>query len=112
MRREGKRIRTEHLEVRALASLLPHPRVGIVVPKHKHTAVERNRLKRRLRELVRTRLLGTLPAMDVVIRTLPDAYAAPFEALERQIERAGERVRRLPVNGRGAGPGGEGSPRP
>jgi ribonuclease P protein component len=70
--------------------------VGIVVPKHKRTAVERNRLKRRLRELVRTRLLGTLPAMDLVIRTLPEAYDAPFDALGRQLERVGERVRRLP----------------
>ena len=71
--------------------------MGIVVPKHKHTAVERNRLKRRLRELVRTRLLGSIPAMDLVIRTLPEAYAAPFDALARELERAGERVRRLPA---------------
>jgi len=76
--------------------------VGIVVPKHKHTAVERNRLKRRLRELVRTRLLGSIPAMDLVIRTLPEAYAAPFDALARELERAGERVRRLPVEAPGA----------
>jgi ribonuclease P protein component len=95
VRREGKRIRTEHLEVRALASLLPHPRVGIVVPKHKHNSVERNRLKRRLRELIRTRLLPELPAMDVVVRTLPDAYSAPFDALAEEIERAGSRIRRL-----------------
>ena len=82
--------------------------MGIVVPKHKHTAVERNRLKRRLRELVRTRLLGTLPAMDLVIRTLPEAYDAPFDVLGRQLERAGERVRRLPAEApqppRGAAP--------
>jgi ribonuclease P protein component len=96
VRREGKRIRTEHLEVRALASLLPHPRVGIVVPKHKHTAVERNLLKRRLRELVRTRLLRSLPAMDVVIRAFPDAYGASFDTLARELERAAERTRRLP----------------
>jgi ribonuclease P protein component len=82
--------------------------VGIVVPKHKHTAVERNRLKRRLRDLVRTRLLGTLPAMDLVIRTLPEAYDAPFDVLGGQLERVGERVRRLPAEAprpaRGAAP--------
>ena len=72
-----------------------------MVPKYKHTAVERNRLKRRLRELVRTRLLGTLPAMDLVIRTLPEAYDAPFDVLGRQLERAGERLRRLPAEAPG-----------
>jgi ribonuclease P protein component len=66
-----------------------------VVPKHKHSSVERNRLKRRLRELVRTRLLPELPAMDVVVRTLPEAYAAPFDALADQIQRVSGRLRRL-----------------
>jgi len=72
--------------------------VGIIVPKHKHGSVERNRLKRRLRELIRTRLLPELsdsPAVDVVVRTLPEAYAAPFDALQEQIGRAGDRIRRL-----------------
>ena len=36
------------------------PRVGIVVPRHQHSAVDRNRLKRRLRELVRLELLPAL----------------------------------------------------
>jgi len=68
------------------------------VPKQKHTSVERNRLKRRLRELVRTRLLdalGALPPADVVIRTFPEAYDASFESLERQVERIAGRLRSL-----------------
>jgi ribonuclease P protein component len=65
-----------------------------VVPKHKHSSVERNRLKRRLRELVRTHLLPELPAMDVVVRTLPEAYAAPFDALADQIQHVSGRLRR------------------
>ena len=85
MRREGKRIRTEHLEVRALASLLPHPRVGFIVPRYKHSAVDRNRLKRRLREIARRSLLPSLPAVDVVVRALPHAYDAPFDALQGQL---------------------------
>ena len=32
-------------------------RVGLIVPRHRQTAVARNRLKRRLRELTRLRLL-------------------------------------------------------
>ena len=98
MRREGKRIRTGNLEVRVLASPLAHPRVGVVVPRFKHTAVERNRLKRRLRELIRLRLLPVLPAVDVVVRPFPPAYALSFEALAMEMERAMRQIaRQYPV---------------
>jgi RNase P protein component len=60
VRQSGTRIRVEYLDVRAMPSALPHARVGFVVPKYGHTSVDRNRLKRRLRELVRTRLLPSL----------------------------------------------------
>ena len=96
VRQEGKRIRTEFFEVRVAASLLPHPRVGIVVPKYKQSSVDRNRLKRRMRELARTRWLHWLPAgADVVLRVVPAAYEATFERLAEQIGRAGERIQRL-----------------
>ncbi len=71
-------------------------RVGLVVPKYKRTGVERNRLKRRLRELVRTRLLPTLPPVDLVIRAMPHAYEAAFEALAADVARAGERIPAFP----------------
>jgi ribonuclease P protein component len=70
--------------------------VGLVVPKQKHSSVERNRLKRRLRELVRTRLLDVLEALppaDVVIRSFPEAYDASFASLERQVEKIAGRLR-------------------
>jgi ribonuclease P protein component len=60
----------------------------LIVPRFKHSAVDRNRLKRRLRELGRLRVLPTdLPA-DVVVRIRPDAYTASFDALQADIERA------------------------
>jgi hypothetical protein len=60
VKRSGTRIRVEYLDVRAMPSAMPHARVGFVVPKYGHSSVDRNRLKRRLRELVRTRLLPSL----------------------------------------------------
>ncbi len=63
-------------------------RVGLVVPRFKHSAVARNRLKRRLRELARLRLLPSDIAADVVLRIRPDAYAATFESLEGDVARA------------------------
>ncbi len=48
-----------------------------------HSAVERNRLKRRLREIVRTQVIALLPAgADVVIRSSSSrVYEVPFAAL-------------------------------
>lgn len=77
-----------HLDVRTLASPLAHPRIGIVVPRHQQSAVDRNRLKRRLRELVRLELLPALrarPAADVAIRARREAYAADVSALRREV---------------------------
>jgi ribonuclease P protein component len=78
-------MQTERLEARALASLFSHPRVGIVVPKHRHKVVARNRVKRRLRELVRTSLLPALGRIDLIIRAKPEAYASTFRELSGDI---------------------------
>ena len=85
MRREGKRVRSDHLDVRALASPLSYPRVGIVVPRFQHTIVERNKLRRRLRELVRAHLLPRMTPQDVLVRAQPPAYSRSFEELEREV---------------------------
>ena len=73
---QGKRFRTKHFDVRILASPRSHPRVAFVVPKYGRTAVNRNRVKRQLREIVRTSILGDLPRVDVVIKAYPNVYTA------------------------------------
>jgi ribonuclease P protein component len=103
VRREGKRVRTALLEVRVLASLLRAPsatahRVGLVVPKHRQTAVARNRLKRRLRELTRAhwpQAFAGMPPRDVALYALPAAYAASFDALRGDVVRLGAKVAAL-----------------
>ena len=85
MRREGKRVRGAHLELRVAASPLSYARVGFIIPKHGQSCVARNRLKRRLRELVRVAVLPTLAPQDLVIRTLPGAYAQSFDALRQDV---------------------------
>lgn len=92
MTREGKRIRTPHLEVRTLASLLHHPRVGFIVPRYKHSAVDRNRLKRRLREVARTRMLPCLAPQDLVIRTRPETYGASLDQLRAELSTVLQRL--------------------
>jgi ribonuclease P protein component len=88
-------MQTERLEARASASLLSHPRAGVVVPKHRHNIVERNQVKRRLRELVRIQLLPGLPRVDVLIRAKPEAYGSSFEQLAADVGTIGEWVSRM-----------------
>ena len=90
MKKAGRRLRTEHLEVRANDSLLSRARAAVVVGKHQHSIVERNRLRRRLRELVRTKLLPAIGGMDLVVRSLPSAYDASFDTLLMEIEKVAE----------------------
>ena len=89
MFQRGKRSRTAHLDVFDSASPLSYPRVGVVVPKHRRTAVERNRLKRRLREVLRTEVMPRLatagaPA-DVLVRARREAYLATFDQLRDEL---------------------------
>jgi len=92
---QGKRLRAKHLDVRILASPLLHPRVGFVVPKYSHSAVDRNQLKRRLREVVRISVLGVLPAVDVVIKARPSAYTASLSTIAEELSRTISNVESL-----------------
>ena len=78
------------------SSPVAHSRLGLVVPKHKRTAVLRNRLKRRLREAGRRELLPRLMqaevALDVMIRTRPEAYDVNYETLRLEVARVAEEL--------------------
>ena len=91
---EGKRFRTAHLDVRALASLRAYARVGVVVPLFGHGAVERNRVKRRLREAVRLRLLPALLPVDLVLKATPAAYRATMAELADEVATLLTRIER------------------
>ena len=80
-------MRTEHLDVRISDSLLSHSRVAVVVGKAGHTIVERNRVRRRLREIVRTRFVPVVKPVDCVIRALESAYQASFAELSDEVEK-------------------------
>jgi ribonuclease P protein component len=62
-------------------------RVAVVVPKYSYTAVRRNKLKRRLRELTRAQLFTRPASCDLVLRARLNAYAATFDQLRADVER-------------------------
>ncbi|MDB4907068.1 MAG: Ribonuclease protein component [Gemmatimonadetes bacterium] len=67
-------------------------RIGIVVPKYTHNSVERNRLKRRLRELLRRTVLPMALPLDVVVRAKREGYSASFDDLARDVEQIRARL--------------------
>ncbi len=97
--RRGKRKKTRHLDVFVSASPVARSRLGLVVPKPRArkargarvhgAAVQRNRLKRRLREIGRVHLLPLMDAggarVDLLVRARPEAYTATFDALRGEL---------------------------
>lgn len=68
--------------------------MAVVVAKFNHTAAERNKLKRRLRELVRKYMLPALAPMDLLVRARREAYGATFAMLSDDIHDATNRLTR------------------
>ncbi|MGE0354926.1 MAG: ribonuclease P protein component [Gemmatimonadales bacterium] len=81
----GRRFRTEHLEVIWVENTAGHPRMGLIVPRFQSSAVARNRLRRRLREIWRREVLPAQPPWDVLVRTRPSAYRVGFRDLRDQL---------------------------
>lgn len=90
----GKRRKTASLDVFLEASPVSHSRFGLIVPKYGHRVVDRNLLKRRLREIGRRQILPRLAAggvkVDVLIRARRRAYDAEFDSLAREAREAVE----------------------
>ncbi len=89
-RGERRRGRLFLLEVLDRGDAAP-ARSGITVTKKQGNAVERNRIRRRIREAVRTHAFRDMAAgNDYVFVGRRDILAAPFAALKRELS---ERIR-------------------
>jgi ribonuclease P protein component len=75
-------------------------RVGFTVSKKVGNAVERNRVRRRLRELVRLRGEAMLPGFDYVFIGRGAALSTPFATFINEFDRALHRVHEKRVEGR------------
>jgi ribonuclease P protein component len=71
-------VQAEHREIRA----------GFVVPRTVGGAVIRNRVKRRLRHLVRDRMGGLPPGSDLVVRARPGAATRSYPELGADLDAA------------------------
>ena len=85
-------MRLTHLDIAWRSNQAGHPRTGTIVPRHQQTAVARNRLRRRLREILRRDVLPGLTAVDLVIRPRRSAYDAVFADLRAEMTEAARRI--------------------
>jgi ribonuclease P protein component len=98
--RRGRRAGRPHLVVHLRSGTDPHPggetapppRAGFVVSKAIGNAVVRNRVKRRLRHLMRDRLALLPTGSLVVVRALPGAAEADHGQLARDLDAALQRL--------------------
>ena len=95
--REGRRIFARNLTAfvrcRGEDETLAGPRVGFTVSRALGGAVERNRMKRRLRAAVRRYLALLDGPVDVVINPKKTLLSAEFASLLLEIEQAFNRIR-------------------
>lgn len=58
----------------------------VVGTKISKSSVERNRIRRRVREIVHARLASAAPGFDVMLLVRPEAKKATFQELESHVE--------------------------
>jgi len=87
--KKGKGFKQDFLFLKAIENDLEDTRVGIVVStKVAKKAVERNLIKRRLREIIRKRLEEIKPGLDIVIITLKGINKkTSFQTIEETIDK-------------------------
>jgi ribonuclease P protein component len=92
IKREGVWIRGENFDVIVARAPGKISRLGLIVPLHSHNVVERNVLKRRLRELMRRKFLPDMrDARDVVVRARKKAYDKDYESVRIELEKIFQR---------------------
>jgi len=72
----------------------PGPRIGLTVGRALGGAVERNRIKRRMREAVRFHLLELSASVDVVFNPKKAVLEAEFSAIEQEVKKAFEVIQK------------------
>lgn len=86
----GRRKKLENIIAYRLPNQLGITRLGISTTKRTGGSVDRNRVKRRVREAVRKNASFLPPGEDIVIVAGRKCLEAPFEEIERDVRGIGE----------------------
>lgn len=82
--RQGSRVRSSSFSLFALPNERGHCRLGITVTRKVGGAVERNKVKRMVREIFRNNVDEMKPDVDLVFHAYPGIDATDGAALERE----------------------------
>jgi ribonuclease P protein component len=85
--RNGKRRSSSHFTVFLKANELPESRFGFSIKRALGGAVVRNRMRRRIREVIRLHREEISAGWDFVIHPKPNVENAPFAVLENDLVR-------------------------
>lgn len=96
MLREGRRVRHRILSLGLRPNGLPHNRYGYAIGKRVGAAVVRNRVRRRLREIIRACTLAS--GYDIVVTAGEASAAATFDQLTAAVRFCAERGGILATN--------------
>jgi ribonuclease P protein component len=83
---QGVRSYSKHFTIIACRNQEGNSRLGITVTKKVGSAVQRNRIKRLLREFFRLNKSRLLSSQDIVIIAKKDAYALTYQDVCRELE--------------------------
>lgn len=85
--KKGKRFKGRFLFLRVLKSDLSESRFGFIVSKKiSKKAVVRNKIKRRLREIIRSKLLDVKGGFDILIISLSGIENKEFKEVEEEVD--------------------------
>ena len=90
----GRRIHTPHFLLFVRPNALPNTRVGITVTKKVGNAVQRNRIKRVVREVFRRNRQLFPASHDIVFIAKREAKGISYEALLTDLHRAAHKLQR------------------
>jgi ribonuclease P protein component len=83
--RHGKRRSNSHFTVFFKANDLPQSRFGFSIKRALGGAVVRNRMRRRIREIIRLHRQEISAGWDIVIHPKPNVATAPFTSLAAEL---------------------------
>jgi ribonuclease P protein component len=83
---KGARVHSSTLVLYGLLNSLDYPRLGLTVSRKIGKAVIRNRVKRRVREIFRTKLQASGPGIDLVVNAKRPIVAAPFPQIRQELQ--------------------------
>ncbi len=83
---QGRRLHTRHFGIILFPAPAGRPRLGLAVTKRLGKAVERNRVRRLLREFFR-RHRDRLPPEDMIIMAKKGAAALDYHQVEKELSR-------------------------